>query len=380
MKIVYIVKSIAQLGGLDRVLTDKMNYLSEIKDHEILLITYEQGTHHISYPISNRIKHIDLKIRFFTLCNKPIWKRLFMYLSMKFDFKKELKTHIQNFQPDILICMTDSFPLLDIILQIPGNHKKIVENHVDKCDYMKAPHYEQNKFLYPFLWLFDQYIIRQIKKCDKFVVLTRADYNDWKKCIQNIELIPNPITYIPNDISLLDAKKIISVGRLTHQKGYDLLIESWSIVSKKHPDWELYIYGDGSDRLVLESSINQKKLSNIYLCKATHDIYNKYLDSSIFVMSSRYEGFGLVLIEAMSCGLPCISFDCPSGPAEIITHEYNGIIVENGNINKLADGICYLIENEVIRKEMGKNAKNSIFRYKKENIMSLWDNLFCNLN
>ena len=374
MKLLYIVKSIEQYGGLDRVLSEKMNYLAEKLNHDIYLITYELGNHPFSFPISSKIHHYDINVRFFTIINQPIYKRIFKYIKMRYNFKKRLHEKIRNINPNTIICMTDSFPILNIIIRESINYNIIIENHVDKCDYLKAPHYK-NPLFYQIFNLFDKYIISQIKLCNRFIVLTQNDYNSWINGLPQISIIPNPISYIPDNQSSLQKKQIISVGRLTYQKGFDLLIKSWKIVSSKHKDWHLCIYGDGNDLTMLQKEIISNDIHNVTIHKAISNIYEKYLESSIYVMSSRYEGFGLVLIEAMSCGLPCISFDCPSGPSEIIKHGHNGLLVENGNIIKLAENIIYLIENDEARSLMGNNAKSYIKRYHKDTIMNQWEQL-----
>ena len=174
----------------------------------------------------------------------------------------------------------------------------------------------------------------------------------------------------------MDNKNVIAVGRYSHQKGFDLLVEAWSVVAKKHPDWILNVYGDG-DRTELQNKIDELNLTKSFIANEKTDaIIQKYLESSIFVLSSRYEGFGLVLIEAMNCGVPPVSFACPTGPKDIITHGEDGILVENGNIEQLAEKICYLIENEDVRKKMGRNARENVKKFKKEIIMDQWKKLF----
>ena len=174
----------------------------------------------------------------------------------------------------------------------------------------------------------------------------------------------------------LKHNRVIAVGRYTYQKGFDLLVEAWKLVADKHPDWSLHVYGEGN-RAELAKRISELDLTKSFMVNGrTDSIIEKYLESSIFVLSSRYEGFGMVLTEAMSCGVPPVSFACPSGPRDIITHGVDGLLVENGNIDHLAQNICTLIENEDLRKVMGGNARESVKRFRKEVIMAEWKQLF----
>ena len=160
-----------------------------------------------------------------------------------------------------------------------------------------------------------------------------------------------------------------------------MLISAWQIVAIKHKDWILNIYGDGSLRNELKKQINDLNVSSsCILNSATDNIMSKYLESSIYVMSSRTEAFGLVLIEAMSCGLPCVSFDCPFGPSEIIHNSIDGILVEPNNIIKLADSINFYIENEAMRLKAGVNARMNVERFNPDIIMRKWTDLFQSVN
>lgn len=159
------------------------------------------------------------------------------------------------------------------------------------------------------------------KKLDALVVLTQHDADNWKE-VKKACVIPNFLPFSPEKGSSCLEKRIISIGRYSEQKGYDRLIEAWIKVNRKHPDWHICIYGEGQDRNSLQELIEKHHIENSFsLCPPTKSIQEKYLESSIYVMSSRFEGLPMALLEAMACGVPCISFDCPYGPAEIITPE-----------------------------------------------------------
>ncbi len=154
-------------------------------------------------------------------------------------------------------------------------------------------------------------------------------------------------------------------------------MQSWQKVHAKNPEWILEIYGkfDASEGVeILAKSLQIE--NSVHFFEPQKNIINNYLQSSIYVMSSRFEGFGMVLIEAMSCGIPCVSFDCPFGPSDIITNEEDGFLVENGNTNALAEKLNLLIEDTELRLKMGQRAKENVKRFLPENIMQQWDELF----
>jgi glycosyltransferase involved in cell wall biosynthesis len=213
----------------------------------------------------------------------------------------------------------------------------------------------------------------------KFVVLTKGNTKEWKS-LTNILVLPNPLSFYPGQSSSLQNKKVIAVGKQGYQKGYDRLLNSWKIVNKKHPDWKLEIYGTIAPESNLEEQAKRLDIDySVFFFRPEKDIESKYLDSSIYVMSSRFEGFGMVLIEAMACGVPCVSFDCNYGPSDIITHEVDGIVVPNGDCDLLANSICKLISDEALRTTMGKKAKENVKRFLTENIIKQWDVLFKSL-
>lgn len=193
---------------------------------------------------------------------------------------------------------------------------------------------------------------------------------------KKISVIPNPLPFYPETFSQCTQKNVIAVGRFSHEKGFDLLAQAWKIVCRKHNDWHLQLYG-GGDKTSLHKLILQLNITDSFqINEATTDILKKYTESSICILSSRFEGFGMSIAEAMSCGIPVVSFNCPCGPRYIIRDGEDGILVENGNVEQLADKICYLIENEHRRKEMGRKAHINIKRFETEQIMSQWIKLF----
>lgn len=375
MKIVYLYTALTTIGGADRIIVQKANYLADVYKHDIYIITDSQNKRPFSFPLSKNVKHIDLDINFDKQYKYNLLIRYFVYKSLMIKYKKKLLLCLNKIKPQITISTLGRD--MDFLTDLNDGSQKVAESHIAR-HYMRNLHLMEAKGgiskLIAQYWRKKQE--KAIKKLDALVVLTKADADHWKEIKQKF-IIPNPITLEPNGYSSCTGNKIISVGRLTEQKGYDLLINAWKAIAFKHPDWIINIYGEGELHDKLQQQICDSHLEKqIILCKPVTNISEKYIESSFYVMSSRFEGFGLVLTEAMCCGLPCISFDCPSGPSEIIKDKEDGLLVENGNINALADSICFMIENEEKRIQMGKKAKGNVMRYSTEHIMQQWNELF----
>lgn len=375
MKILYIHPDLIAAGGADRVIINKANYFAEECGFDVTIIVECQYGKSPFFKISEKVKLINLNIPFAEQYKHSFFVRGYIYFKLMKLYRKKLVDIVDEIKPDYII--TTLGRSIDFLTGIKDNSIKIGEAHVPKKFVRNFHQLEQKGFLFKLtakIWTWK--LERSIRKLSDFVVLTTDDQKNWKK-IRNTTVIPNPLPFYPTTISLCETKNIISVGRLCEEKGYDRLVEAWKIAYKKHPDWTVTIYGAGPDKNKLTEQINESGLSECFLLRdPVLNIVDKYINSSIFVLSSRFEGFGMVLIEAMSCGLPVVSFDCPSGPSGIISDRQDGFLVENGNINLLAEKICFLIENENIRKDMGEKARENVKQYSSDIIMQKWLNLF----
>jgi glycosyltransferase involved in cell wall biosynthesis len=169
-------------------------------------------------------------------------------------------------------------------------------------------------------------------------------------------------------------KVMTAVGRLVDQKGFDLLIQSWAQIADRHPDWHLRIWGEGPDRPALEDLAQRLGVAQSVEMPGVSSAPGRWIEEAdAFVLSSRFEGWGLVLGEAMAAGLPCISFDCPFGPADMITDQYDGLLIEEGNIKKMAEALSRLMADETLRKELGTNATAAAERFSPDYIGGLWE-------
>lgn len=376
MKIAYLTPSLCWAGGLERVITLKANYLSEQYNYDVYIILTDGKNKKPYFSLSSNINIINLDVNFDDLYGIPLWRRIILYFWKQHIFKRRLTACLKKTHPDITVSTLRRE--INFINSIRDGSIKIGEIHVNRMNYRDFSQENIPIFLkIPLGKLWMTQLISNIRKLDKFVVLTNEDKLYWSEIDSNkILTIHNPTSFSSRQSSSCEEKRVIAVGRYTYQKGFDLLVEAWKLVVDKHPDWSLHVYGEG-DRTELEQRIKELDLTKSFMVNGrTDSIIEKYLESSIFVLSSRYEGFGMVLTEAMSCGVPPVSFACPSGPRDIITHGVDGLLVENGNIDKLAENICTLIENEDLRKVMGGNARESVKRFRIEVIMAEWKQLF----
>ena len=377
MKIYYIYTALVTKGGADRVIVEKANWLAE-HGHEIAIITDTQMGREPVFPLSPKVRLIDLAVDFSQEYGHGFLVRIWMYYKLMRQYRKMVTDVLMKDRPDIVISTLGRD--ISFITKIKDGSKKIGEAHTTKHFIRNFHLLEQRNVIFKYLTKFFRWHMdRQVNRLDALVVLTSQDEHDWGDKIP-IYVIPNSFPFYPDKPSLCENKQAIIVGRYNSAKGYNYLIDAWKIVYQKHPDWIINIFGSGEYKDRVRKQIQDNGLQDVVIMNNPIDhIMEEYLKSSIYVMSSVFEGFAMVLLEAMSCGLPCVSFDCPYGPRNVITDGEDGILVEYLNSQALADNICKLIENEELRKRMGNNGRRNVLRFSREMIMPQWVELFKSL-
>ena len=367
MRILYITDALAVWGGIERVLSDKMNYLVQKFGYEVYVATADQAGNPIPFPIDERIHIKDMNIRFHQQYKYHGIKRLLKYWKLERLYRNRVKSYISEIKPDVISCIRDG--CASAILDIKGPIPVIFESHA----MYKDVKYEKSTIIHRFMVYLDRLKFRHLSK---LITLTEGDADDWKRVCKNVCVIPNVVHLNDSGIySDCKSNKAIFAGRFDIQKDFGTLVKVWSLVQQRHPDWLLDVYGNGELRPYFEKVVVEHKL-NIRIHPAVSNIFEKFIESSMLLMSSLYEPFGLVLAEAMSCGLPVVAFDCPYGPADIIHDGVDGFLVEDRKIDAFAERVCQLIEDEQQRVKMGKAAVSSVQRYRAEMIMPKWKQLF----
>lgn len=377
MKIYYIYTALVTKGGADRVIAEKANWLAE-HGHEIAIITDTQMGREPVFPLSPKVRLIDLAVDFSQEYGHGFLVRIWMYYKLMRQYRRMVTDVLMKDRPDIVISTLGRD--ISFITKIKDGSKKIGEAHTTKHFIRNFHLLEQRNVIFKYLTKFFRWHMdRQVNRLDALVVLTSQDEHDWGDKIP-IYVIPNSFPFYPDKPSLCENKQAIIVGRYNSAKGYNYLIDAWKIVYQKHPDWIINIFGSGEYKDRVRKQIQDHGLQDVVIMNNPIDhIMEEYLKSSIYVMSSVFEGFAMVLLEAMSCGLPCVSFDCPYGPRNVITDGEDGILVEYLNSQALADNICKLIENEELRKRMGRQGRHNVLRFSRETIMPQWVELFKSL-
>ena len=364
MKLLYITNGITGSGGLERVLSVKASWLANHFDYEVHIIGLNEDVLKPTFfDFSKRIVRHNLQV-----AGNPA-----VYLKKYISGIKKLVAEINPY----VISVCDDGLKGFFIPKIIGNKRPVIyERHVSKLISSE----EKTGVSKTFAELQFKIMNRLAKSFDAFVVLTEGNKNEWPG-LKNIHVIPNPLPFYPEDSSALTEKKVIAVGKYSYQKGFDLLLEGWSKLPEHLRDWQLHLYGKQDNIKQLETQAYASAIKDsVFFNPPDKNIENRFLESSVFVLSSRYEGFGMVIIEAMACGLPAVSFDCPYGPSDIITDGNDGFLVKNGDTSALAEKLSTIMADASLRSEMGKSAKENVQNFLPENMVKKWDALFKKLS
>ena len=323
MRILYCIPALYNSGGMERVLTQKVNWLAAHTQHEIAILTTEPapaGTPKCYFPLSEKVQVVELNIDFNADYTKPLLPKYYAHMRRMRMYKRR---HLP--------CRTIAemhFAMNQRRQLIEANHKSLFWSLVGEVR--------------------TKQLVQAVKSLERLVVLTEADKAAWEKAgCSNVTVIPNPCILNNSPFSILHSqfpKTVLAVGRLHEQKGFDLLLQAWQPIEKHYPEWQLRIVGEGPKRAELETQVRELTLRHAIIAGRTENVAEEYAAASLFVLSSRYEGLPLALIEAMWCGTPCVAFDCPQGPAELLA-DGRGWLVENGNVEKLTQQIVYAISH-----------------------------------
>lgn len=372
MKIVYSINSIRGLGGIQKVTLLKANALAEIPDNDVYIIVTDNWMHHpLTHELSPKIHFINLEINYYKDDYKSRLHQILSNFKLIKHYFKQQKV-ISQIKPDIIISVGQCEKYI-----VPLLHTKAIK--------IREIHFNSNyryftyksKILAKILIFLDYKVIS--KEYDKIVLLTKEDKDTFFSNNNKFIYIHNPVTFEPSNIINynINSNYVIGVGRLNTQKDFISLIKAWNLVQRECPNWKLKIVGEGPERNNLEEEIKRLNLGNsVVLTGYSNNVKKEMLESSIFVLTSLYEGFGLVLLEAMACGLPPVAFACQFGPKDIITDGNNGLLIYNRDIKSFSEKLIYLIQHPNIRKDMSNQALKRVKDFSINNIIAQWMQLF----
>ncbi|SFC12143.1 Glycosyltransferase involved in cell wall bisynthesis [Xylanibacter ruminicola] len=373
-KIVFCTPALYSAGGVERVVAVKANYFAEQLGYDVTIIVTEGKGRDCFFPISDKVRIVNYELNFEELWRLPFWKKVFVYLIKQRRFKKRLKADLMKIRPDFTISTLRRE--INFLNGIDDGSFKIGELHVNRANYRNIDTKNSNvlKRLFAKMWM--NSLLGDLKRLDKMVVLTDSALKDWPELCDVVK-IPDALPFRIDDKSELTAKRIISIGRYAFDKGNDLLLQAWTIIEKQMPEWTLEIYGNGDkepyQKQMVDLGIDQQRCQ---LHGPVTDVKKEYLSSSVFVLPSRFEGFGLVIIESMACGVPVVAFDCENGPRSIITDGENGFLIPAFDVNLMAEKVMLLMKNQELRYRMGENAQKAASQYEMDKIGLQWKHLF----
>lgn len=355
MNIVFVTNTLNQVGGIERVIERLSNYFIEVLNYNIHIISVYSPHNDNFFKLNKNISVTNLGIKYSE--NNSLKSR---FLKCK-EINNRIKEVLNDKKFDVI--MTFHSTISSAILFNKKNFKEkiVVTEHNSYKYYSKLRHIIN---------------IINYRKADKLVVLTQSDKKFYSKFIKNVEQIPNSIPFSNDIFPNYNNKRIISVGRIEEVKGFDYLIDAFYLIYKKYSEWTLHIVGDGTQKQILEDEIKKYNLEEqIIIEPFTKEIKNKYLGSSIYALSSRFEGFSLVILEAMECGLPIVSFDIDAA-MEILKDGEDSLIAEKFNIKEFAEKLSVLMDDEEKRETYGKMGKKNVQRYNINQIGTKWNKLF----
>ncbi|MGI5489176.1 glycosyltransferase family 4 protein [Microtetraspora malaysiensis] len=357
------------MGGTIRTVFNLAGYLAREHDVEIVSVVREREEPFFPVPPGVRIRYLDDRL--------PSRKGLLSRFPSRLIPQEEAAHHWFTLRTDLKLIryirgrrrgvLIGTRPGLNLIMSLaaPPEIITIAQEHGNLGGH--GPELRKQ-------------IVRRYGRLDAVVTLTQTDLQAYERALKTrprlLAQVPNAVTRLTGGRSPLTEKTVIAVGRLTYGKGYDLLIRAWAHVAARHPDWTLRIFGDGPRREKLQASIDKRELTGkVLLMGSVSDVGPELAKASLYVLSSRGEGLPMVILEAMSKGVPVVSYDCPTGPAELITHGHDGLLVKPQKIHAMADAICTLIEDEELRRTFGANALEKAARYDLDVIGARWEEL-----
>lgn len=373
MRIVYNIAGMYRPSGMERVLAEKANWLAG-HGHEVVILTTEQKGRPVAFPLDESIRLIDLAIGYEDNNGGSLWDKVVHYPGKQWRHKKALDKVLKEIRPDITISMFCNE--VNLIPYIKDGSHKLLEVHFSRN---KRLLYDRTG-----LWaVVDRFRSKNeenlIRKYERFVVLTKEDQPNWGDS-GHIRCIPNPVGFHADKPADLDSKTVIVVGRYAYQKGLERVIEAWNIVNHRlgtNHGWALRLVGDGELRGELQHQIDQLGLSaSVILGRSESGMEDIYLKASILALPSRYEGLSMALVESQTFGIPAVAFDCPCGPKDVIQDGENGLLVHEGDVQGLAEGLIRLMTDDNLRKRMGRNAWENASRWQTGPIMEQWMKLF----
>ena len=418
MKIMYCIRGLHNSGGMERVLSVKANLLAS-RGHEVSIVVLRLKGRKPFFPIDPSVNIVDLSAPYLSLPGHPSSANAtsdsprttvssavgstsnpatMASERLKGSVRKRLARVVEMLDPDV--CVSLCGPEVRILPAVAGGRPCVAEYHFSHDKFYRK---YGGIFMYPYAWLRTHMLERAVSEYDCMVTLTEHDLPIWKRHCRRVERIFNPVTTPPGQVSRLAEKRMIAVGRLEDQKNFKDLVSAWSIVAERCPDWRLEIFGEGKLEHALRSQIARLGLTgSVILRGVVKDIASEYSNSSALLMTSLHEGFPLALVEASSFGLPLISYDCPTGPSEIIVdagdggfdgagnvpaatfdqaagNTPNGYLVPVGDVRTLADRICRIASDDNLRLRLGAASKASSRRFTPETIISAWEHLFSSL-
>ena len=367
MRIVYCINSVCLMGGTEIVTIVKANALAKMPDNEVW-IAVSDAPHDPVIPLQG-VHLVDLGVNYFTMQGTLA---LFQKLRLH---KQRLEKVLNEIKPDVVIAMGQYEKGVIPSLKLVSKPVLIREVHFEKNYRRKDNTSLKGNLL---AWMGEMYDYHwKIKGYDHIVILTEEDKERNWKGWKNVLVMPNPITSVCEEKSTCENKTAIAVGRLAEQKDFASLIRIWGRVAEKHPDWRLEIWGKGELEAALRQQIEESGLEGkVCLMGYTAEPLKKMSQASMYLLTSQYEGLPLVLIEAMSVGLPLVSYICPTGPRDIIEDGQNGYLVAVGDEKTFAERVCQLIEDEPLRKQMGQAGLKESEKYRIEDIAQRWMQLF----